>query len=161
MAQGHFGDTSGTLGESRWRQEARHDRCLGPDGGVGFGKGQSQCPSLHINVKIDLSLRHEKRLADLADKTGKPEAAIVAEILEDALFPLPPDSTTGAMSEASVGFHESKTDLDALVREQGVRPVARFEDLLGDFWPVDESVDDFLAARQDWSHEGRGVMPAE
>lgn len=112
-------------------------------------------------MKIDLSPRHEKQVAALADKTGKPKAVIVAEILEGALFPHAPDAKAAQMSEPSVSFHDTTTDLDSLFRAQGVKPVARLEDLLGDFWPDDERVDDFLAARQDWGLEGRGVARAE
>ena len=43
-------------------------------------------------------------------------------------------------------------DLDELAAQQGVKPVARFEDLLGDFWPEDERIEDFLA----WLDESRG-----
>jgi erythromycin esterase-like protein len=32
-----------------------------------------------------------------------------------------------------------------LARQQGVEPVRRVEDLYGDFWPEEESVDDFLS----------------
>jgi hypothetical protein len=42
-----------------------------------------------------------------------------------------------------------------------VKPVDRFEQLLGDFWPEEESADDFLAAVRDWRLEGRGVAPTE
>ena len=45
-------------------------------------------------------------------------------------------------------------DLDELAREQGVGVVKNFEDLLGDFWPEDESVDDFLDAVREWRREG-------
>ena len=43
--------------------------------------------------------------------------------------------------------------LEELAREQGVSPVASFNDLLGDFWPEDESIEDFLAARERWHRE--------
>ena len=33
------------------------------------------------------------------------------------------------------------------------RPVQRLEDLYGDFWPEDESVDDFIEAVQQWRRE--------
>ena len=33
----------------------------------------------------------------------------------------------------------------AMARRQGVKPVQRIEDLQGDFWPEEESVDEFLA----------------
>lgn len=42
-------------------------------------------------------------------------------------------------------FWERPT-LDELAEEQGVQPLARLEDAAADFWPEDESVDDFLAA---------------
>lgn len=32
-----------------------------------------------------------------------------------------------------------------IAREQGVLPLSSFDDLLGDFWPEDESVDEFIA----------------
>ena len=33
----------------------------------------------------------------------------------------------------------------AMARRQGVKPVQRIEDLQGDFWPEEQSVDEFLA----------------
>lgn len=36
--------------------------------------------------------------------------------------------------------------LDELAEEQGIEPVERLEDLVSDFWPEDEDVDEFLAA---------------
>ena len=32
-----------------------------------------------------------------------------------------------------------------LARQQGVRPIQNMEDLKGDFWPEEESIDDFLS----------------
>ncbi|HEX8283977.1 MAG TPA: hypothetical protein VF588_11510 [Pyrinomonadaceae bacterium] len=32
-----------------------------------------------------------------------------------------------------------------LAKQQGVKPISNLEDLKGDFWPEEESVDDFLA----------------
>ena len=34
---------------------------------------------------------------------------------------------------------------EELAAAQGVNPVANVDDLYGDFWPEDESVDDFMA----------------
>ena len=50
-------------------------------------------------------------------------------------------------AEATPGqsFWELPT-LDELADAQDVAPVERIEDLVADFWPEDESVDDFLAA---------------
>lgn len=43
--------------------------------------------------------------------------------------------------------------LEELARDQGVSPVNNFDDLIGDFWPEEENVDDFLAARERWRRE--------
>ena len=45
-------------------------------------------------------------------------------------------------------------DWRTLAARQGVRPVERFEDLLGDFWPEDETADEFIAAVREWRREG-------
>jgi hypothetical protein len=50
-------------------------------------------------------------------------------------------------------------DLIAMARQQGVKPVDRFEDLLGDFWPEDESVDEFLEERRRLQWEGAPGFP--
>ncbi len=54
---------------------------------------------------------------------------------------------------AAVDF-ESLPDVEALARKQGVSSNTKFEDLLGDFWPEDQSVEDFLEARDRWRREG-------
>lgn len=48
-----------------------------------------------------------------------------------------------------------KVDVEAWVKQQGVAPIADPNKLAGDFWPEDESVDDFIAARRQWRKEGR------
>ena len=37
---------------------------------------------------------------------------------------------------------------------EGVEPAARFEDLLGEFWPEDQSADRFIQAVREWRREG-------
>ena len=54
----------------------------------------------------------------------------------------------------SMDFY-SLPDVEALARMQGVPSNTKFEDLLGDFWPADESVEDFLEARRRWRREER------
>jgi hypothetical protein len=51
-----------------------------------------------------------------------------------------PQQSTGAVAD----FWRSKS-VEELAREQGVKPVEDPNDLKGDFWPEDESVDEFLA----------------
>lgn len=47
---------------------------------------------------------------------------------------------------ASVG-HPSIADLK---RAKGTIPTSDPRELIGDFWPEDESIDDFLAALREW-----------
>ena len=42
------------------------------------------------------------------------------------------------------GAEAARKELERLAAEQGVRPVTDFESLRADFWPEDESVDDFV-----------------
>jgi hypothetical protein len=37
--------------------------------------------------------------------------------------------------------------------EQNAQPIQKLEDLYGDFWPEDESVNDFIGAVQEWRRE--------
>ena len=50
---------------------------------------------------------------------------------------------------------EAQRRLMKLAEEQGVKPLD-FDALLAkaDFWPEDESIDDFIAAVQEWRSEG-------
>lgn len=50
--------------------------------------------------------------------------------------PIAPDPVSGAEA--------ARKELERLAAEQGVRPVTDFESLKADFWPEDESVDDFV-----------------
>lgn len=44
--------------------------------------------------------------------------------------------------------------LHELALEQGVKPIAGLDSLRADFWPEDESIDDFLEAVQAWRRSG-------
>lgn len=41
-----------------------------------------------------------------------------------------------------------------LASEQVAHPITDFDRLLGDFWPEDESADEFIAAVRQWRREG-------
>ena len=41
-------------------------------------------------------------------------------------------------------------DLQTLAAQQGVRPLASFEQLVGDFWPASESTEGFLDTLYEW-----------
>ncbi len=57
-------------------------------------------------------------------------------------------------AEAEIDNFSEKSRVELLALSQGVSPVTDFDSLLGDFWPEDESADDFLAARRRWHSEG-------
>ena len=68
-----------------------------------------------------------------------------ATMAGDALREVVLDSIEDAEPAPGRTFWDLPT-LDELAAEQGAEPVERIEDLVTDFWPDDESVDDFLAA---------------
>ena len=45
------------------------------------------------------------------------------------------------------------TTIDELAKTQGVTPIRSIDDLWGDFWPEDESVDDFIDTIRLWRRE--------
>jgi hypothetical protein len=47
----------------------------------------------------------------------------------------------------------SRHDPETLAQEQGVSLMTDFDELLGDFWPEDESAEDFIAAMREWRRE--------
>ena len=69
---------------------------------------------------------------------------MVAEVLPGLEDDLPP-------TPVSTDFWTGR-DIESLATEQGIEPVSDPSNLLGG-WPEDESVDDFLAARQEWHQE--------
>lgn len=63
--------------------------------------------------------------------------------LESAIARLNRRLGSGVMSGQEFFANHGPIDFETLARRQGVRPVERFEDLLGDFWPEDEKGEDF------------------
>jgi hypothetical protein len=47
--------------------------------------------------------------------------------------------------------------LGTIMARQGVRPVRTFDDLLGDFWPNEETADEFVATIRKWRSESGGA----
>ena len=48
-------------------------------------------------------------------------------------------------------------DIEELAHQQGVEPVQSLADLRGDFWPEDESVDDFIKTVREWRDESLAI----
>jgi hypothetical protein len=94
-------------------------------------------------------------LHTLVDQLDDDEAVVALSYLREVLDA---ESTTSEPRSKSLGerkgppsvsgkefFAEKpRPDVMDLAREQGVLPLSSFDDLLGDFWPEDESVDDFI-----------------
>lgn len=114
-------------------------------------------------MEIFLDPRQEKQLRALAHEAGKPVEVLAGELLQEAIFAHENGGKQegGSVGEPSLQFHETATDLDLLVTSHGIKPVTRFEKLLGDFWPEDESADDFIAAVREWRREGAGEQRTE
>jgi hypothetical protein len=49
---------------------------------------------------------------------------------------------------------QPKRSWEELAAEQGVKPIASIDDLGADFWPEDESIDEFIAAVREWRGHG-------
>jgi hypothetical protein len=65
-----------------------------------------------------------------------------------------PDRSRGPAEKYARAGHPS---IEELVAEQGTRFPADPADLLGDFWPEDESIEDFLTALHEWrGHDKSG-----
>ncbi|MHC4252674.1 MAG: hypothetical protein ACYS9X_26450 [Planctomycetota bacterium] len=47
-----------------------------------------------------------------------------------------------------------KRSIEELAAEQGVKPITDLKLLRADFWPEDETADEFIAAVREWRREG-------
>ena len=80
---------------------------------------------------------------------------IIAEV--KALQPAEQQQLREILELESKRFDPAKR-INQLIREQGTKPL-NFEEMLGNFWPTDESSDEFLTTLRKWRHEGeqRGI----
>lgn len=69
----------------------------------------------------------------------------------------PAERTTAPAVSGEAFFSQPPRDLQALAAEQKVKPVTNFDALLGDFWPEDETADDFISTVRRWRREGGGA----
>jgi hypothetical protein len=46
-------------------------------------------------------------------------------------------------------FYEHKS-LQELIAEQGVKPITNIDQLKGDFWPEEESIEEFIETLREW-----------
>ena len=88
----------------------------------------------------------ESVLQLLRQLTPREQLRVVARALPELANDLPP-------IPASADFWHGST-MEALIEQQGVRPVIDFDALLGG-WPENETVDEFIAAVHQWRQESR------
>ena len=112
-----------------------------------------------MTLTIDLPPEMERRLEQEAARRGQNARDFARTVLEEKLASL----TSGGPEDIEALFAKlpraTPEEVQSFLRAQGARPVERFEDLLGDFWPENESVDDFLEARHRWQQEGSPGFP--
>jgi hypothetical protein len=113
-------------------------------------------------LQIEVSKEIERGLQEEAARRGQSVEHVAAAALEER-FALP-IAGAGIPEQVKSLFEglprRSPADLLALAEAQGVRPVERFEDRApsghGDFWPEDESCDEFITWLREGRQDGRG-----
>lgn len=102
-------------------------------------------------LRIEMPPELEERLREEAGKHGQKAADYARALLEASLGNAQPNEGPPAWAGLA---RRRPEDLDDLARVQGAPLAVRFDDLIGDFWPDDESSDEFIAAVRQWRREG-------
>jgi hypothetical protein len=71
------------------------------------------------------------------------------------------DETDASTENLSPEQIAARAKLEKMIQERGIKPMT-IEQLraMGDLWPEDEEVDDFLAAVREWRREGKERRPS-
>jgi hypothetical protein len=109
-----------------------------------------------------MSVRDDLRhlIDQLDDSEASAALAYVRGLLdENSSSPSIPRSIESRMGPLAVSGREFASmigplSLKDIAREQGVAPVTDLASLRADFWPEDESVDEFVATIRQWRREG-------
>jgi hypothetical protein len=102
-------------------------------------------------LRIEITPKLEQRLREEAAKRGQPVSDYARTVLEASL-PAPPDVADDSIWNGLP--RRAPEELDALARSQGAPLAVRAEDLIGKFWPEDESCDEIIASTRRWRREG-------
>ena len=95
-----------------------------------------------LNIRV--SEKAQAFAATEAARRGLPSAAaFAAALLEET-------ANKNGAAKPSTDFYDTIIDLDALIQTQGIRPITNIAELAADFWPEDESADEFIAAVRGW-----------
>jgi hypothetical protein len=99
------------------------------------------------DIRIDPD--RQRKIEKLAGSNGR-SASDIAHDAIDAFYAAHAPACTGM---SGLGFYDNPT-LDQLAQAQGTQPVPDIHALRADFWPADETADDFLDARRSWREDG-------
>ncbi len=79
---------------------------------------------------------------------------VLEEIITEvkALHPAEQQRLREILNAGASCFDPAKR-IEQFAAEQGTRPL-NFEEMLGDFWPKEESTDEFLVTLWEWRREG-------
>src|SRR2546423_1303612 len=102
-------------------------------------------------LMIEVTPELEQRLEEEAAKSGQSVAEVAFEILREQLAPVASRNPDDVRRLFDGLPRRTPADLLKLAEAQGVQPVERLEYLRGDFWPEDETCDQFIA----WLREAR------
>jgi hypothetical protein len=115
------------------------------------------------SLKIDLTPEMEHRLKRTAEERGQAAADCARTLLEEKLAEVTSARSADAQPESPDPWaglpRRAPEELDALAAEQGAPLAVRFETVLGDFWPEEETCDEFIAALRAWRREGAPPSP--
>ena len=95
----------------------------------------------------------ERKIRDLANLRKESPEKVLKDIVGQALS----ESRNGDAGDSRTvphGFFDPPPSLEALSAAQGVEPLSDVNALSGDFWPEDETADDFIATVRKWRREG-------
>jgi hypothetical protein len=109
-----------------------------------------------MTLTIDLPPELAQQLAQEAARYGQAPAEYVRAVIVEKLTGAPSSPGEGPAASLYAGLpRRDPRELADRAREQGAPLSVHFDDLLGDFWPEDESADEFMATLREWRREGR------
>jgi plasmid stability protein len=103
-----------------------------------------------MTLTIELPPELEQRLEQAAARHGQAAAEYARRVLEERLLEVRPPSPTDPWAGMP---RRPWSEVIDLAREQGASLSARLEELAGNFWPEDETCDEFIATVRRWRRE--------
>jgi hypothetical protein len=104
--------------------------------------------TLTIELPLDLGFRLEQAAAERGQGVAEYARAVLEERLREVTAPGTPDPWAGLP-------RRPWSEVIELAREQGAALSAELDKLAGDFWPQDETCDEFIASVRQWRREDR------